>query len=168
MLMLQGLTIQEWLIVIAALILVVSMIEMRKLKKIIAEEIQRQIMPQLMIVMDKKEMCFYLSNEGYSIVQDIKIADSELVLDDSGFKVTHFLRFEPISFLRPKEKAKLQFGVYDKSLRFLPDLTEKIFAHLIQPSFKLELTYADTEGTRYRFVYTKKEDKFFSERIKQG
>ena len=162
----SGFTIQEWLVASAALILLVCMVEIRKLKKIITEEIQRHLMPQLMLSMDKEEMCFYLSNEGYSIVQDIKIEDSKITLNDSGFDVTQLLQFESIAFLKPKEKIKLNFKVFDKDKRFLPEITQRIFAHLIQPAFSLELSYADTEGTRYRFIYSKKEESFFSERIK--
>lgn len=158
-------TIQDWLIAVAFFILILCVLEIRKLKKSIVRGIQRQLLPQLILDMDKEEMCFYLKNEGFSIIQDIQIADSELTLDDSGFKVDYILRFENRDFLRPKESIKLEFKVLDQHQTFLPEVTERIFAHLINPSFKIGMTCSDIEGRRIRFMFSKKGEKFFSERV---
>ena len=157
-------TIQDWLIALAFFIVILCALEIKKLKKTITKEIQRQLLPQLTLNIDKKEWCFYLKNEGYSIVQDIEIADVALTLEDSGFKVDYILRFENIGFLRPKEGIRLNFKVFDKDQTFLPEVTERIFAHLINPSFKIEMTYSDIEGRQLRFVFFKKGEEIYSAR----
>lgn len=158
-------TIQDWLIAVAFLIIILCVLKIRKLKKSIAGEIQRQVLPQLILEMDKGEMCFYLKNEGFSIIQDIQIADSEITLEDPGFKVHYILRFENRGFLRPKEGIKLKFKVLDKDQTFLPEITERIFPHLINPSFKIVMTCSDIEGHHMRFMFSKKGERFYSERI---
>ncbi len=159
------LTIQDWLIAVAFFILILCVLKIRELKKTITREIQRQLLPQLILEMDKREMCFYLKNEGFSIVQDMQIADSELTLEDSGFKVDYILRFENRGFLRPKEGVKLKFKVFDKDQTFLPEVTERIFAHLINLSFKIGITCSDIEGRHIQFMFSKKGGEFYSERV---
>jgi hypothetical protein len=158
-------TIQDWLIAVAFFIIALCVLKIRELKKSTAREIQRHLLPQLILEIDKREMCFYLKNEGFSIVQDIQIADSELTLEDSGFKVNYILRFENRDFLRPKEGMKLKFKVLDKDQTFLPEVTERIFGHLINPLFKIEIACSDIEGQRIRFIFSKKGERFYSERI---
>jgi hypothetical protein len=160
-----SLTIQEWLITLACLIIVLCVLRIRKLEKTITQEIQRQVLPQLMLELDKKEMCFYLRNEGFSIIQDIQIADSELTLNDSGYNTNFILRFESRGYLRPKEREKLEFKVFDISRTFLPEVTEKMFNHLISASFNIEVNCSDIEGRRIKFLLSKNGDKFYAIRV---
>ncbi len=159
------LTTQDWLIALIFSILILCALKIRELKKTLAREIQRQVLPQLILEMDKREMCFYLKNEGFSIIQDIQIADSELTLDDSGFKVDYILRFENRGFLRPKESEKLELKVFDKGKTFLPEVTERIFAHLINPSFDIVITCSDIEDHHIRFMFSKRGERFYVKRI---
>lgn len=158
-------SLQDWLIVVAFFIIALCVLKIRQLKKTISQAIQKQLLPQLQLEMDKKRMCFYLKNEGFSIVQDIRISDSQVTLDDSGFKINYILQFENRGFLRPKESTDLLCKVMDKDRRFLPEVTERIFVHLITPSFKIELTCSDIEGRRTQFIFSKKGERFYSQRV---
>jgi len=155
-------TIQDWFITAALIILILCVLEIRKLKKIIAREIQRQLLPQLILDMNKDEMCFYLRNEGFAVVQDIQIEETKITLNDSGFNMDYILRFENQDFLKPKESIKLKFKVFDQDQTFLPEATERIFGHLINPSFIIGLACSNIEGRRIRFIFSKKGTKFFS------
>ena len=156
-------TIQDWLIVVAFFIIILCVLEIRKLRKSIAREIQQRLLPQLILDMNKEEACFYLRNEGFSIVQDIQIEDSKIVLEEFGFKIDHILKFENRDFLKPKESIKLEFKVFDQDQTFRPEVTERIFYHLISPSFTIEMTCSNIEGHRLRFIFSKKGEKFFSQ-----
>jgi hypothetical protein len=158
------LTIQDWLIAVACFIIILCVLRIRNLKKTITQEIQRQVLPQLILEMNKKEMCFYLKNEGFSIIQDIQIADLGLTLDDSGFNVDFILRFESKGYLRPKEDEKLKLKVFDKNQTFLPEVTERMFNHLIGISFNIEISCSDIEGRHIQFLLSKKGDKFYTTR----
>lgn len=162
---LMKLTIQDWLITLAFFILIICILDIRKLKKTIAREIQQQILPQLILEMDTKFMCFFLKNEGFSIVQNIQLEDSEVTLDDSGYKVSYILQFENVGFLRSKEGTKLRFKVFDKDKNFLSEVTERIFGHLINLSLNIGMTCYDIEGHQIRFIFSKKGEKFYSERV---
>lgn len=157
------LTIQDWLIAFAIFTLIVCALDMRRFKKAIIQEIQRKILPQLTLELDRKAMCLYLKNDGFSVVQDIQIEDSAITLDDSGFRVDCILQFENIGFLRPKEGTKLKLKVLGKDKSLLPEVTEKIFPHLFSISFVLAMTCKDTEGHQLKFIFSKKGDNFYSE-----
>ena len=158
-------TIQEWLIALAFFILILCVLEIRKLKKSIAREIKRQLWPQLILEMDKRGMCFYLKNEGFSIIQDIQIVDSKVTVEDSGFKTDYILRFENIGFLRPKEGIELKFQVFAKDQTLLPGVAERIFCHLINLSFEMGITCSDIEGRQIRFIFSKKGENFYPLRV---
>jgi len=160
----MGFTIQDWLIAVAFFIIFLCILEIRRFKKSFARELERQLLPQLILYIDKKDMCFYLKNEGYSVVQDIKIEDAEIILEDSGFKIGYILRFENIDFLKPKEGIALNFKVFDKDLTFLPEATERLFCHLINPPLKIAMTYSDIEGRYLRFIFSRRGEKFYSQR----
>lgn len=160
-----GFTIQDWLMLAVSLLLILCVLEIRRLKKTITQEIQRKLLPQLILYIDKKEMFFYLKNEGFSIVRNIEIEDSKVILDDSGFKVTSILRFENTDFLKSQEGVKLKFKVFDENKNFLPESTERIFPHLFKPSFNIAITCSDIEGRKFRFMFSKREGKFYTERV---
>lgn len=160
-----GLTAQDLLIMFAFLVIILCILEIRKIKSSIAQEIQQQLSPELSLHMDKEKLSLYLRNEGSSFVQNIKITDSEVIIDDAGFKVSYILRFEDIDFLKSQESIILKLKVFDKKQNFLPEATEKIFVHLINPTFRIGIACSNREGRQFRFVFSKQEEKFYSERV---
>ncbi|MDD4940106.1 MAG: hypothetical protein PHI60_08140 [Candidatus Omnitrophica bacterium] len=161
-------TIQEWLIVFACLVLLLCVSRIHNLKKSIAQGVQRYLSPQLILLMDKKSMCFNLKNEGSFFVQNIHFDDSEVSVADYGFEVISILRFEDINFLGPKESVQLGLKVFDKGRNFLPEATERIFWHLVNVSFTIGMTCRDMEGRYMRFIFSKQGDHFFSEKVNEG
>jgi len=153
-------TIQNWLMLAASIMLILCLSQIRRLKNTIAREIQRRLLPQLILNMDNKERFFYLKNEGFSLIRNIEIDDSKVIIEDYGYKLGFILRFEHIDFLRPKEEIKLKFKVFNENQSFLPDKTEIIFPHLISPSFDITITCSDIEGRKFRFLFSKKGEKF--------
>ncbi len=168
--LLLGFTIKDWLIVITLFILFLCILKIRKLKKAIAQEVQRRLTPQLILELvfnpDNQDSGFYLKNESFFLAQDIQIEDVELNLDDYGFKLGVILRFEKVSFLRPQERIKLEFKALDKKAEYLPDVTERILPHLISLSFKVKIYYSNIEGLKFCAVLSKIREKFHITEIK--
>lgn len=166
----SGLSIKDWLITITLFILVFCILEIRKLKKTIANEAQKRLVPQLSLEFNSeiqdKFAGFHLKNESLFLARDITIEDTELTLSDFGFKKTILLKFDNISLLRAEEKIQLKLQVLDLNRKPLPEVTEKIIPHLISPSFKIRLFYSNVENIKFSAVFLKTEDGFHIENFK--
>jgi len=161
-------TIKDWLIVAALFILAFCVLEVRKLKKIIAETVRKQLIPQLLLELsfDKpgEDAGFYLKNESFFLAQDIQVEELEITLDDFGFKRKFNLQFESVDFLKAQDRIKLKFKVFVDS-QFSREITEKIIPHLISPDFNVRVRYSNIEGLKFYVTFFKKRGRFHTERI---
>ena len=167
---LLDITIKDWIIIVTSIILLFSLLETRKLKKIVTREVQARLLPQLVLelVLDTsltQDMGLYLKNESLFLAKDIQIEDLALTLDDLGFKVNYILKFDTLDSLRPHEKTKLNLKVFDKNQEFMRDVTEKIIPHLISPSFRVKINCSNIENLRFSVALFKKREKFFIAKI---
>ena len=160
---------KDGLIAVTFAILIFCLFEIRRLKKVIAQDARKRLSPQLMLDLnlegDEEGMGIYLKNEGFFIAQDIRIAALQLAIDDFGFAAQFIIECADIKVLRPQEKKQLQVKVFDKYQQFLPEITEKIIPHLVGPSFKVKIFYASVEGTKFCATLSKKGKTFHSEKI---
>ena len=163
-------TIKDWLIVATSIILTLCILEIRRLKKSIVQEVQKRLLPQLALEfnsdVNSDDAGFYLKNESFFIAREIQFEDVEFTLDDLGYKVSSILKFESIDSLKPQEKVKLKFKVFDRDRSFLPEVTERIIPHLIDPCFKIRVNYSNIENLKSGVVFAKKMEKFYTESIK--
>lgn len=166
----SGLSIKDWLITITLFILVFCILEIRRLKKTIACEAQKRLVPQLSLEFNSdiqhKNTGFYLKNESLFLARNITIEDTELILNDFGWKKTILLRFDSIDSLRAEEKIQLKLQVLDLNKEPLPEVTEKIIPHLISPSFKILLYYSNVENIKFSTVFLKTKDALHIESFK--
>ena len=158
-------TIKDALIIIASFILVICIFKIRKLKKSLAQQVRKQLIPQLILKIDDKDLAINIKNESFFLVQSIKIEDVQVALDDFGFKLSVILKFEHIDFIKPNETVKLRIKACDRNQNFLPDLTEKLIPHLVSVPFKITMYFSNIEGLKFRIVFNKRKDNFFAERI---
>lgn len=165
LLRLFSLDIKDGLIIISTLILVSCILQIRRLKKIIALETKKRLIPYLTLELDKKQHGIYAKNESFFLSKDIKIEDTEITLDDFGFKTNLILKFEGIDTLRPQERAQLKLKVFDKQGNFLSELTQKIILHLINTPFTVRIHLSNIENTKFCVTLTRRQQKFFIERI---
>lgn len=162
-------SIKDWIIAITLFILIFCILEIRKLKKSIEQEIHKRILPELVLefISDKyaQDSGFYLKNESFFLARDIQIEDTELILDDFGYKVNFVLKFEGIDYIKPQEKVQLKFKVCDRNQILRPDITERIIPHLTAASFKVGIRYSNIENLRLYVIFSKKEGKIYTEDI---
>lgn len=166
----SGLSIKDWLITITLCILVFCILEIRKLKKTIAYEAQKRLVPQLRLEFNSdiqdKFAGFHIINESLFLARDITIENTELTLNDFGWKKTIILKFDSLGSLSAGEKIRLKLQVLDLNKNPLPEVTEKIIPHLISPSFKIQLFYSNVENIKFSAVFLKTEDGFHIENFK--
>lgn len=151
---LLGLGIKDWLIIVTSTILVGSLIEIRRLKKNLIQQVQRRFIPQLALSMDEQQNCFWLENTSAFLAQQVVIEDTLVALQDFGYRKQLTLRFEQPGLLKPGERARLSYKVFDKDF-FLADLTEKIFLHLIDADFKMRVGFTTVEGLKFTADFVK-------------
>lgn len=168
--MMTWLSIKDWLIVITLGILVFCILEIRKLKKAIANETQKRLVPQLSLEFNSdiqnKDAGFHIKNESFFLARDISIEDTEVTLHDFGFKKTILLKFENITVLRAEEKIQLKFQVLDIDNQPLPEVTEKVIPHLVSPPFRIRLFYSNIENVKFHVVFLKTKDNLHVESFK--
>lgn len=161
--------VKDWLIFLAFWILVGCLFEIQRLKRVIADEAKKKFCPHLMLELNAGEgrepMGIYIKNESFFLAQDIKLAPSEIAINDFGFTNRFIVEFEGIETLRQHERRQLVFRVFDRRHQFLPEVTEKFIPHLASPSFKVSLSYQNIEGLRFEAVISKKGKNFFTEKI---
>ncbi len=151
---LLGLGIKDWLIIITSTILAGSLIEIRRLKKNIVQQVQRKFIPQLSLTMDEEQRCFWLENTSAFLAQQVGVEDTGVMLQDFGYRKQLTLRFDQPGLLKPGERVKLSFKVFDKDF-FLADLSEKIFLHLIDADFRVRVGFTTIEGLRFTAGFVK-------------
>lgn len=163
------LSIKDILIAITLLILGICILEIRKLKRSIREQVQKRLTPQLVLDfifnLGDKNSGFYLKNESFFLAKSIKIEDVRMVLDDFGFKKIIILKFNEIDYLKPNEETKLSFKVFDKNSAPLDEIADKLPPHLIQASFKVKIYYANIEDIPLFVVFSRIKGRFILEEI---
>jgi len=163
------LSIKDILIAITLIILGICILEIRKLKKSISEQVQRSLTPQLVLdfifKLGDKTSGFYLKNESFFLAKSIKIEDVKMVLDDFGFKKTIVLKFNEIDYLKPNEETKLGYKIFDINLAPLDEIADKLPPHLIQASFKVKIYYANIEDIPLYVIFSRMKGRFFLEEI---
>ena len=130
------LTYKDWLIIASLLILAVCLKLIRKLRKKVAQEIHRWLIPELMLELDLVDVGLFLKNEGCLLARDLNIEYVNLPLEDYGFKIDLVLKFEKIEALKPKERIRLKFKAFRKEEECSPQETIKIVPHFAATSFK--------------------------------
>ena len=163
-------TIKDWLIVLASIILIICILKIRKLKKTIAQEIHSRLLPQLSLELisdvDREKTGFYLENESFFLARDIEVEELKLDVEEYSFKKNIILKFESVDLLKPKERIKLKFRVFDRIQELFTEEPEKIIAHLISTFFKVKINYSNIEAIKFGVVFAKKRDKFYTEDFK--
>jgi hypothetical protein len=168
--LLLALSLKDWLIIVAFCALLVCLLEIQRLKKQIAYNSRKSLAPQLMLELSVKEaaeeMGIYLKNEGFFIAQQIKIDALKIGIDDYGFRNEFILEFEGIEVLRPKERKRLVFKVFDRNHAYLQDATERLLPHLVSPAFKIVVFYSNIEGVRFRAEFSKTQTIFSCDSVR--
>jgi hypothetical protein len=167
---LLGIPIKDWLIIIASLILIICIYEIRKLKKKISVEIHKRILPQLgleiILEANTQNSGLYLKNESFFLARDIRFEDIEITMDDLGYTYGLVIKIESVDSLRAQERIKLIINVFDKNLSPLCDVTERIIPHLVGINFKVALSFSNIENVKSYVVFSKTEKQFCIENSK--
>lgn len=160
---------KDLLILFLLIILIMCILRIRKLRKELAHEIYLRLHPQIQIelITESEEIAqgFYLQNDSFFLLKDIKVQEFVAIITDAGFRQELTLKFDQIDFLKAKEKTIINFKAHDKNGLFLPQVTEKVIPHLLNIAFPMKVYYSTIEGRTFSASFLKKRDKFYIEKI---
>ena len=158
-------TFKDWLIIVTVSILVSSIIQIRKLKKTLVQEVHRRLVPELAFDLDLEEVGLFIKNESCLIAKDVQVEDLKIDLEDYGFVMHFILKFEQIETLRPKERVKLKFKIFREDGDVPSGDTEGIIPHLVNASFRIKVHYANIENLNFGAEYLRKANSFSLEKL---
>ncbi|RJP27191.1 MAG: hypothetical protein C4533_08265 [Candidatus Omnitrophota bacterium] len=160
---------KDWSLVLAALIIILCLLEIERLRALFEIELKKRLVPQLgmELITDSKvgDNGFFLKNESFLIARNIRFDPVFWEMSDLGFPVKLILKFAGIDFIRSNEKVKIDFEILDEDKKPRPEITDKVLPHLIRPSFKVRVHYSNIEDIAFNAVFDKKRNKFLLEKI---
>ncbi|MFC1594222.1 hypothetical protein ACFL38_02730 [Candidatus Omnitrophota bacterium] len=156
-----SITIQEWIIIVLAAALIVSIRFIRKLK----QALRRRIIPEVMFEFDRFDFGLLIKNIGEIPAKYISVHDLAVTFKDYGYETDFMFKFEPVSMLEPDEQKRLSARVFQEEEEVRGEIAKKISNHLILNPFKLEITYWNLEKIRFKALYKKVKDTFSLEKI---
>jgi len=147
---------KNWLIIVTLGILIICLIQIRRLKRIIVQEVRRRLVPEVVLELDIEERGIFARNQSTMFAKDISIDNINMTLEDYGFAMEFTLKFEPVDSLKPNERLRLDFDVFKADELCKPEESRRIIPHLISIPFKVKLTYSNLENLRFKALIVKK------------
>ena len=148
--LISGQTIKDWLIIFTLIILSFLIIKIRKLKKIIREETLSRLMPQVGLTIEGDfNKVFYLKNYSTSIARNIRIEDTDIAIDDFGFKTPIKVVFERVDSLNPMDKVELNFRIFSRDSEADPDTKNRYMNHIMFTDFDCRIYYDNIQNMSF-------------------
>jgi hypothetical protein len=143
--------IKDWFIVLALIILLFSIIRVRRLKKIVSEETLNRLMPMVGLIIegDMNSKDFYLTNYSTSIAKNIHLDDTEISIDDFGFKIPLKIVFESVDSLNPVDKMKLNYKIFLRGSEVNQDTKDIYMSHFLFTDFDSRVHYENIHNARF-------------------
>ncbi len=163
--MLLKISFKDWLIFTTLVILVVALLQIRKLKKSLIREIQKRLVPELMLELDLKAIGLFIKNESAMIAKEISIQDVDVDIEDFGFMMSFTLKFDPVDILRPNERIKLNFSAIHRGQEGSVRTPEGILPHLSSASFRIIIDFYNIENLKFHAEFIRKPNKFVLDKL---
>ncbi|PIQ88645.1 MAG: hypothetical protein COV72_07265 [Candidatus Omnitrophica bacterium CG11_big_fil_rev_8_21_14_0_20_42_13] len=164
-----GILREKNLIFALSLITIFCLLYIIRLKLQLKNEIQKRLYPQLDFELihnpENNDYGFSIENSSPFTVKNIILQDLGAVLTDFGFEKKVLLRFKPIELIKPKEKLRLKYEVFDREETLLSNIGENIIIHLVNTPLKISVNYSTMQDRTLHASYHKKADKFYLEKI---
>lgn len=160
----QEILTRDIIIVGLSLLTVLCLLKIRALKKYLAEEKRKRLVPLLSLEIDTDDFAADLYNDSYCHAHDIQISDLNIKVD-VGFKKGLILKFDPIDFLKPNQKKSLTYKVFDGQY----DVTSKESINLViyfrQSDFQMRVSYKNMENDKFEAVIAREGAEFLTKEV---
>jgi len=139
--------------------------KIRDLKAALDAEHRSRSVPLLILDVDPVERILYLKNDSGCFAKDIQINDLDVELS-YDFKKILTIKFEKVDFLKPLQKVRLNYSLYEKGHLIKIEVTDTLFAHLDRASFDIVIRYSNLENTPFVMTVEKSKERFFLKEIR--
>lgn len=139
--------------------------KIRELEEKLAEEKKKRSFPLLEFDVDKNELEAYLFNNSYCYAKEITILDLNIVVR-MGFDKKLILKFDPINLLKPNQKVKLHFRVFDREYDITTGSSKSLLLQLTNQDFEMNLAFQNMEGQRFESSIIYDKENFILKEIK--
>jgi len=155
---------REIIIVFLVLFLVLYWVKTRRLKRRLIQATRKQFIPVLLLDIDPRKPGIFIKNEGNCYVKDITVSDIHVILD-YDFKKELTLKFNKVGFIKPKERIKVDYSVFDGDVKIPSSEAEHLNVHLAKSVFEIHLICANIEGKEFKAVLIKDKEGFHIKEI---
>jgi len=163
-----GLSLKDWLILLALIVLLFSILKIRRLKKTITEDVLTRLMPEVSLLieggMDKE---FYLKNHSMTIAKNIRIEEANIDIDDFGFKIPLKVIFSRVDSLNPLDQVKLDYQIFCRGNEIMPEEKSKFLMHILFTDFDCRVNYENIENKTFCSYIVNRKGKFSIREISQ-
>ena len=154
----------DTIILILLGVLLICLVTIVRLRKALAQERRRQLVPVLAIEISPQKPGIFLKNEGACYAKDIRVGDITCVLD-YDFKKSVTLKFDRVGFLKPAEVVRLEPRIFDGKYAIPPSEARHLHVRLCQSAFEASITCANIQNSPYTITLIKDTDGFYIKQI---
>jgi len=155
---------REILIVTLTLVLVLCLLKIQQLRRQIARESRKKLIPVVSMEILPHKPGMFLKNQGHCYVKDLKVEDFRCELD-YDFKKTVMLKFDRVGFLKPQEAVRLDVRIFDGKHQIPTREAEGLYAHLARARFEATINCANIENSKYTITLSKDQEDFHIKQI---
>jgi len=153
------------IIVLLAIAILLCLRKIKDLKSALDAEHKSRSMPLIILDVDPQDKILYLKNESDCFAKDIQINDLDVELS-YDFKKVLTIKFEPVEFLKPQQKTRLNYALYEKGHMIKIEVTDTLFAHLDRASFEIIIRFSNLENTPFLMTVEKSKERFSLKEIR--
>ena len=138
--------IKDTIITLLIFSLIAALYKIRTLKETLTREKRKRSMPLLALEVDtQKDKGVFLINDSYCYARNIHLDDLDVVVD-YGFKKHITLKFSPVEILKPGDRSKLDYRVFDEKYDITSTDSLNIINHFSDAPIEIRLRYENLEG----------------------
>lgn len=149
-------------IIIALLIfgIVWAVLKIRTLKTALGQEKRKRSMPLISLeVNTDDDLGAFLINDSYCYAKNINIDNLNVVVD-YGFKKNITLKFASLDLLKPNQRSKLSYRVFDDEYDVTTTDSLNILNHFSDAPVEMRLRYENIEGEPFAATITSIKNKY--------
>lgn len=142
-----------------SLIIILSLLQVYRLNKRLTEEKRRRIFSLLTLEINPDQLGAYLYNDSYCYAKNIRIEDAD-VTTTFGYKKKLRLKFDTIDTLKPDQKAKLNYRVFDGQFDITSADSKNLVVYFENPDFEMHINYSNIENMPFSAIVRREKSHF--------
>jgi len=154
-----------FIVILLAIAILLCLRKIKDLKSSLDAEHKSRSVPLIILDVDPQDKILYLKNDSECFAKDIQISDLDVELS-YDFKKVLTIKFDKVDFLKPQQKTRLNYELYEKGHLIKIEVTDTLFAHLDRASFEINVRFSNLENTPFLMTVEKSKERFSLKEIR--